>query len=140
MKDLLNKIKAVSALDPVVVSATGQLTDIDLMNFDSAVLLISIGTDAGSGLSGSNKLVFTLSDSDDGSTYAAVDAVDVLGVTAASGVILTIDNTDEDNLLYAFGYVGGKRYLQLDYVETGSVSMPISILVVKGNGLDKPAI
>lgn len=140
MKDLLNKIKAVSLLDPVVVSATGQITDIDLADFDSAVLLIAMGADAGSGLSGSHKLTFTLSDSDDGTTYATVDAEDVLGVTAASGVILTVDATDEDNTLYAVGYVGGKRYLQLDYVETGTVSCPMSVTLLKGNGINKPAI
>lgn len=140
MKDLLNKIKPISLLSPVVVAATGQITDIDLADFDSAVLLIDIGADAGTGLAAGHKLVFTLSDSDDGTTYTAVDAEDVLGVTAASGVILSLDSTDKDNTLYAFGYVGGKRYLQLDYTETGVVSCPMSVSIIKGNGINKPAI
>ena len=76
--------------------------------------------------------------SDDGTTYTAVTTADMLDLTVSSGVVLTIDSTDEDNTLYKLGYIGGKRYLQLTYTETGVVSMPMSIVVVKGNPLDAP--
>lgn len=140
MKDLHNNISAVSVLDPVVVSATATHTDIDLAGFNSAELLIWLGLDAGSGLSSSNKLVFTLYDSNDASTYAVVETADMLGVTVASGVILTVDAVGEDNTLYSFGYVGGKRYLQLVVTETGTVSCPMAIGVVKGHPLDAPPL
>ena len=140
MKDLHNNIDIVSVLDPVVVSATATYTDIDLAGFNSAELFIWLGTDAGSGLSDSNKLTFTLYDSNDGETYAVVEAADMLGVTPSSGVILTVDSTDEDNTLYHFGYVGGKRYLQLVVTETGTVSCPMAIGVVKGHPLDAPPL
>lgn len=140
MKDLHNNIKPVSVLHAVVVSATQTITDIDLADFSSAEILFDIGIDAGSGLGASHNLTFTLQHSDDGTTYANVAEADVLGVTPSSGVILTIDSTDEDDTLYNFGYVGGKRYLQIVITETGTVSCPISISLVKGNGLDKPAI
>lgn len=139
MKDLYNNIEAVSVLHPVVVSATATpQADIDLAGFNSCVILIDIGVDAGSGLGGSNKLVFTLQDSDDGTTYANVETADMLDLTVADGVVLTIDSTDEDNTLYKLGYVGGKRYLQLTYTETGTVSVPMSIILVKGHPLDAP--
>ncbi|MBW2645100.1 MAG: hypothetical protein JRE23_02775 [Deltaproteobacteria bacterium] len=140
MKDLHNNIEVVSILDPVVVEATATHTDIDLQDFNSAELVINCGLDAGSGLSGSNKLVFTLKDSSDGTTYTAVETADMLGVTVASGVILTIDAVGEDNSIYQFGYVGGKRYLELTYTETGTVSMPMGIEIIKSHGLDVPAI
>ena len=140
MKDLHNNIDIVSVLDPVVVDKTATYTDIDLAGFNSAELFIWLGTDAGSGLSDSNKLTFTLYDSNDGETYAVVETADMLGVTVSSGVILTVDDTDEDNTLYHYGYVGGKRYLQLVVTETGTVSCPMAIGVVKGHPLDAPPL
>jgi hypothetical protein len=134
MKDLHNNGDYVSVLHAVAVDATQTITDIDLAGFNSAELVIDAGVDAGGvGLDGSNKLVFTLYDSDDGTTYAVVETADMLGVTVASGVILTIDATDEDDTLYHFGYVGGQRYLQLVITETGTVSIPMSIMLHKGH-------
>ena len=139
MKDLHSNIDVVSVLDPVVWSATATYTDIDLAGFNSAELLIWVGLDAGTGLSAEHKVVFTLQDSDDGTTYANVETADVLGAgTITSGVILTVDSTDEDNTLYNYGYVGGKRYLQLVATETGTVSCPIAVGVIKGHPLDAP--
>lgn len=133
MKDLYNNIEVSAILAPVVVSATATHSDIDLAGFNSACLLIDTGVDAGSGLSASHKLVFTLNHSDDGTTYSAVTTADMLDLTVTSGVVLTIDSTDEDATLYKLGYVGGKRYLELTYTETGTVSMPMSITLIKGN-------
>ena len=133
MKDLYNNLEVTSVLDPIAVSATATYTDIDLLGFNSACLLVHVGLDAGSGLSGSNKLVGVLYDSADGTTYAVVETADMLDLTVTSGTILTIDAVGEDNTLYKFGYVGGKRYLQLILTETGTVSVPIGIIIVKGN-------
>jgi len=138
MKDLYNNIEAVSVLNPIAISETAVHTDIDLAGFNSCVILIDTGADAGTGLSASHKLVFTMDHSDDGTTYTAVTTADMLDLTVSSGVVLTIDSTDKDNTLYKLGYIGGKRYLQLTYTETGVVSMPMSIIVVKGHPLDAP--
>lgn len=143
MKDLHSNIKPVSLLHSVVVTATGNVADIDLQGFNSCEFLVDVGVDAGTGLGASHNLVFTLTHADDNGSgaagsYANVDAADVLGVTAASGVVLTIDSTDEDNTLYRFGYVGGKRFLKLTYTETGTVSCPISIVLIKGHPADGP--
>ncbi|NCC61905.1 MAG: hypothetical protein EOM12_13420 [Verrucomicrobiae bacterium] len=132
MKDLYNNIKVESVLDPIAVTATATYTDIDLQGYNSACLLIATGLDAET-LGASHKFVFTLKDSDDGTTYAVVETKDMLNLTVASGVILTIDHADEDNTLYKFGYVGGKRYLELVCTVTGTVNMPISIVAVKGH-------
>jgi len=144
MKDLHNNIEIVSILDPVVVAATATpAADIDLAGWESAELVISIGTDAGTGLSATDYWTFVLKDSPDGTTYTAVEDDDMLGVTGiTSGVILVIDATDEDNTVHHFGYVGGQRYLELTYTETttGSNSTPMSIILIKGHGLDSPTI
>lgn len=138
MRDLYHNLKEVSVLHPVVVTATATYTDIDLAGFNSCILLIDVGVDAGSGLSSSHKLVYTLQDSADGVTYADVETADMIDLTVASGVVLTIDSTDEDNTLYKLGYIGGKRYLQLVGTETGTVSCPISITLIKGDPANAP--
>jgi len=139
-KDLYHNIQVSQILDPIVVSATATHTDIDLAGANSACLLVNTGLDAGSGLSGSHKLVFTLKHSDDGTTYANVETKDMEDLTVASGVVITIDAVGEDNTLYKLGYKGGKRYLELKYTETGTVSMPMAITLVKGDPRDIPEI
>lgn len=135
MKDLYNNIEVVSILDPITVTASATHTDIDLQGFNSACFLISIGLDAGTGLSATDYWTFTLKDSADGTTYADVETADMLDLTVTSGAVLVVDSTDEDNTIYKLGYVGGKRYLELTYTETttGSNSTPMSIVLVKGD-------
>lgn len=140
MKDLHNNIEVTALLDPIAVSTTQTITDIDLAGYNSCEIVIHVGVD-GSGLDGSNKIVFTLKDSPDGTTYTAVEDADMLGVSdITSGTILTLDATDEDNAVYHFGYVGGQRYLELVGTVTGTISLPTGITLVKGHMLDAPVI
>lgn len=140
MKDLFNHLKAVSLLDPIAVATTQTITDIDLAGYNSCVLLIACGLDAS--MSASHKIVFVLSDSNDGTTYTAVEDADMLGITGiTSGTILSIDNVNtEDNSLSMFGYVGGKRYLQLVGTVTGTTDPPVFIGLIKGHPLDVPVL
>lgn len=143
MKDLHSNIKPAAILHPVVVTATGNSGDVDLEGFESAEIVIDAGVDAGSGLSASHKLTFTLQHADDdgtgsADTYEDITSADVLGVTPASNVVLTIDATDEDDTLYRIGYVGGKRFVKLTWTETGTVSMPMAVSVIKGHPIDAP--
>ena len=137
MKDLYNKLEAVSVLDPISVTATATYTDIDLQGFNSCILLISCGIDAS--IDASNKITYVLWDSADGDTYAVVETADMLDLTVTSGVVLTIDNvTTLDNSISKIGYVGGKRYLQLVGTVTATVDPPISIVLIKGDPENAP--
>ena len=138
MKDLYNNIEVTSVLDPIVVAADADHDGIDLKGYNSALLVVNCGLDAGTGLSSSHKLVFTLYDSPDDTTYTLVETADMLDLTVVSGVVITIDAVGEDNSIYKLGYVGGKRYLKLAYTETGAVSMPMSIELVKGHPENAP--
>jgi len=139
MKDLYNNIEVVSVLDPIAVTATATYSDIDLAGFNSALLVLNCGLEAGGdGLGATNKIVFTLYDSADGDTYAPVETDDMLNLTVTNGVVLTIDAVGEDNSIYKLGYVGGKRYLELVMTVTGTVSMPLSIECIKGHPENAP--
>jgi len=133
MKDLYNKLEATSVLDPIAIDTTAIHTDIDLQGFNSALLLVNCGLDAGTTLGASHQFVFTLKDSADGVTYAVVETADMLDLTVVAGAVITIDAVGEDNSIYKLGYVGGKRYLELTYTVTGTVSMPMSIVLIKGD-------
>ena len=148
MKDLYNNLEVVSIIDPVSVTNDGApaaVEDIDLAGFNSALIVYSVGTEAGT-LSASLYHTLKLEHADDDGTgsagdYAAVAAADVLGVTPALGIIFTIDDPAKDNAVYKCGYVGGKRFLRITAAETGATSgCPISVVLIKGHGLDVPAI
>jgi len=140
MKDLHNNIDITSILHPIGIQATATYTDIDLAGANSAELVIDIGLDAA--LTADASWTFQLYDSDDAVTYAAVVDADMLGVTGiVAGLILTVDNVLEDNTIYKFGYVGGKRYLELVVTEAGTALTGImGIMLIKGNLLDSPVI
>jgi len=137
MKDLYNKVEVTSILDPIAVTASATYTDIDLKGFNSACIVMNCGED-GETLGAFHKFVGVLYDSADGVTYAVVETADMLDLTVASGVIFTIDAVGEDNSIYKFGYVGGKRYLQLISTVTGTVSMPTSIELIKSDPENAP--
>lgn len=138
MRDLHNNIEVVSILEPIGIAADQTFTDIDLAGWNSAEIVIHIGLDAA--LDGSNYWEFKLKDSPDGTTYTDVETADMLGVTVVAGVILTVDSTAEDNAVYHFGYVGGQRYLELKIDETGGLTGPISIALIKSHAQDSPTI
>ena len=139
MKDLHNHIDITSILHPIGITTTATYTDIDLADANSAELVIDIGLDGA--LAAGAYWEFHLYDSADGVTYAVVETADMLGVTVVAGLILTVNDTDEDNTIYNYGYVGGKRYLELTVTEAGTdLTGPICIMIIKGNLLDSPAI
>ena len=139
MKDLHNNLAPVTVLHSVVVAATFS-AEIDLADCNSAELLLDVGVDAGTGLEAdTHQLAFTVTHADDdgtgsSGTYEAVATGDILGT------VPTIDTTDKDNTLYNFGYVGGKRFIKITGTETGVISMPLSIVVIKGHLRDSPAL
>lgn len=146
MKDLCNNIDVVQVLDPATVDATGNSGDVDLAGANSATLLINLGEDGGTGLGSSHKLAFKLEHADDDGTgsagsYSECDDDDVLGFTdLSSGVFFTLADTDDDDAVYKIGYVGGKRFVKMTWTETGTVSIPMSVTLIKGHLQDVPPI
>ena len=144
MKDLYNKLEIAQVIDPVTASATVAAVEVDLAGYNSAMIVAYFGTNAGT-LSSTNKWTVELTHADDdgtgsAGTYSNVGSDDVLGVTPASGVILTLDSNTEDNLAYKVGYVGGKRFVKIGLTKHASApNIPVSICVVKGDGEKVPA-
>lgn len=141
MKDLYNHIEFVQAIKPVLVlnNTVPAAATVDLAGFNSAVIELSVG------LKSTDEGTITLkAEHSDTSNFANVAAADIQGVTPAEGVIYTIDADSDDSTsrIVKFGYVGGKRYLKLTIEEVGANAngVILGVTVVKGHGLDVPAI
>ena len=141
MKDLYNHIEFVQAIKPVLVldNIVPAAATVDLAGFNSAVIELSVGlksADAGT--------ITLKAEHSDATSFADVAAADMQGVTPAEGVIYTIDADSDDSTsrIVKFGYVGGKRYLKLTIAEVGANAngVILGVTVVKGHGLDVPAI
>lgn len=142
MRDLASRISAVSALAVAAYSADTTPVSIDLQGFNSALILINVGA-GGITFSGSNKVEFVLTHSDDDSTYTNVTDADLQGVTGVTnGIVrsLTSAKAAADTSPTKIGYIGGKRYLQLlaDFSGTHGTATPMCATVIKGAALYGP--
>jgi len=140
MKDLHSRITRVVAIGNAVLAADNSPAAIDLQGYESAEILLDIGI-GGITFSGTNKIEFVLTHSDDDSTYSAVATADMLGVTVASGgIIKSLVAAHAAANVYRYGYKGGKRYLKLlaDFSGTHGTGTPIAASVLKGRGFSNP--
>lgn len=139
-RDNVSNIAPISALDPAVYSADNTPAAIDLLDYGSATLLLGIGV-GGITFSGTNKIEFVLTHSDDNSTYTNVTDTDVIKdanapATITNGIIRALTAAHAAATLQKLGYVGGKRYLKLlaDFSGTHGTGTPISATVVRARG------
>lgn len=140
MKDIHSAMAAVVAIGAAVLDADNTPTTIDLQGFNAAEVLLQVGV-GGITFSGTNKIEFKLTHSDDDSTYTAVDQDDVLGVTVADGgIIKALEAAHAAAAVYRAGYIGGKRYLQLvaDFSGTHGAGTPIAATVIRMAGNVNP--
>lgn len=144
--DLKSITEVVSAITPAVLSADNTPGAIDLLGWQSAVIATNVGA-GGITFSGTNKIEFVLTHSDDNSTYEAVAATDVVmpyGESWATGGIIrsiVAAKAAADTTVHTVGYVGKRRYLKLlaDFSGTHGTGTAISATVIKGNPMHAPA-
>lgn len=135
MKDLHSRVAIDELLPVATYSADNTPAKVDLLGFESAEVELAIGV-GGITFSGTNKIEFVLTHSDDDSTYTNVTDADVLGVTGiATGIVKALTAAHAASEVFRFGYVGAKRYLKLlaDFSGTHGTGTPLQASVVKGH-------
>ena len=135
MKDLHSVVDVVELLPAATYAADNTPAAVDLLGFESAEIAIAVGA-GGITFTTTNKIEFVLTHSDDNSTYAAVTADDLLGVSSVtSGIVKSLVAAHATADVSRFGYVGGKRYLKLlaDFSGTHGTGTPLGAVVVKGD-------
>lgn len=141
MKDMHSGVKVETAIAAATLSADNTPPAVDLQDFNACEIVLAIGA-GGITFSGSNKIEFKLTHSDDDSTYTAVDADDVLGVASvgAGGIVKALTAAHAAAASYRFGYVGGKRYIKLlaDFSGTHGTGTPIAAVAVCCEPYDAP--
>lgn len=139
--DLKHNVKILPALVPAVWDADNTPAAIDTLGFRGVTILTHVGI-GGITFTTTDKVEFTLTHSDDNSTYAAVEEDDLLmpyGETMGTGGIirsLIAAKAAADTEVHAVGYRGKKRYLKLlaNFGGTHSSGTPMSAAVI----LSKP--
>lgn len=139
--DLKHNVKILPALVPAVWDADNTPAAIDTLGFRGVTILTHVGI-GGITFTTTDKVEFTLTHSDDNSTYAAVEEDDLLmpyGETMGTGGIirsLIAAKAAADTEVHAVGYRGKKRYLKYlaNFGGTHSSGTPMSASVI----LSKP--
>ena len=115
---------------------------VDMLNYAGATITLHIGA-GGITFSGSNKIEFVLTHSDDNVTYTNVgatdiiqDAADTLQPALASGIVLNLIVAHAAATTHKIGYIGGKRYTKLlaDFSGTHGTGTPIGATLVLEDG------
>lgn len=137
-RDNFRHIAPVAAIDAATLAADNTPGAVDLRDYGAATLLLNIGV-GGITFSGTNKIEFVLTHSDDNSTYTNVTDDDVIkdalgAATISNGIIRALTAAHAAATLQKLGYIGGKRYLKLlaDFSGTHGTGTPISAIVVRG--------
>ena len=87
MKDMHSDIGVAIAIGAASLTADNTPPAVDLQGFDAAEIVLAIGV-GGITFSGTNKVEFVLTHSDDDTTYTNVTADDMLGVSSVTDGII----------------------------------------------------
>jgi len=126
MRDLKSNISPAVAVAPAVLAATDTSAAIDLLVFDSAVLVLSTGAVAGAG-DFTAKLQH--SPTTTGGDFVDVSAADLDGALPA---LL------EASTLYRQGYKGKRRYLRTVLTKNGGTSIAAAAIIERGHPTNAP--
>lgn len=144
MRDLTSHISAAVMVAAATYSATPTAIAVDLQGFDSAVLHLALGV-GGITFTSTNKIDFVLTHSDDGTTYTAVTADDLIGndapTSVTDGIVKSLTAAHASAEVLEIGYIGGKRYLELvpTFSGTHATGTPLACNLVKGTPWLAPA-
>ena len=133
-RDMAGSFSAAAAMLPAVYAADSTAITVDLAGYDGATFYLYAGA-GGITFSGTNKIEFVVTHSDDDSTYANVATGDIVGgATITSGIVQSYIAAKAAASVEEFGYVGKKRYVKFlaDFSGTHGVGTAMSAVVVRG--------
>lgn len=139
--DLVSDVSASVLIGAATYSADTTPVAVDLAGYQSATILIEVGA-GGITFSGTNKIEFVLTESDDNSTFTNVAAADVIHApqSVSSGIVYSLTAAHASATVVRLGYKGSKRYLKLlaDFSGTHGTGTPISAVLLAGAPLKAP--
>ena len=119
------------------LSADNTPASVDLLGYREASILLHVGV-GGISFSGTNKIEFVLTHSDDDSTYSNVTSDDLIldsyaPASITSGIVRALTAAHAAATIQKISYIGGKRYLKLlaYFSGTHGTGTPIAAQVVR---------
>jgi hypothetical protein len=140
MKDIHSGMTVLDIFGPVALSADNTPATLDRRGYEGVELVLGVGI-GGITFDATNKIEFTLTHSDDDTTYTNVTDADMLGVTGISGgIIKSLVAAHAAAAHYRYGYKGSKRYLKLlaNFSGTHGAATPLDAHLVLSWGHDSP--
>ncbi|WP_066715929.1 MULTISPECIES: hypothetical protein [Hyphomicrobiales] len=126
MRDLSHNVGIVQAVAPAVLTATNTSAAIDLLGFDSAMVVVNTGAIVSSG-----NFTPKLQESD---TTTSGDFTDV----AAADLTGTFPAALSAASVIKVGYIGNKRYIRTVLTLNSGTSIAASATVIKGHPASAP--
>lgn len=119
------------------LSADPTPASVDLLGYREATILLHVGV-GGITFSGTNKIEFVLTHSDDDSTFSNVTSDDLIldslaPASITSGIVRALTAAHASPTIQKIGYIGGKRYIKMlpDFSGTHGTGTPIAAQVVR---------
>lgn len=129
-KDNFPNLKITQSLAPqVITTGTPSGTAVDTAGYESVVMVLDTGTQAGT----SNTFKFQAGAASDGSDAADIAVADLIGAataTAGDPIVLTTAN---DIAVHRRGYRGTARYVRIIASASSSGNLPCSAYVILGH-------
>ena len=136
-RDGFYEIRIDTLIPAATLAADNTPPAVDMRGARKATILLAIGV-GGITFTGTNKVEFVLTHSDDDLTYTAVTAADLIGdallpATITGGIVRALTAVKAAADVQKIGYIGGKRYLKLlaDFSGTHGTGTPVAALVVE---------
>jgi len=148
--DVLSNVKVVASHGAEALSADQNGDTVDGQGFESVLHIVEIGA-GGITFTTSNKVALELEESDDDSAWTDVtsandvnvntnSSVGVVTAPDSSGMFAEITSAAMDDMSYAIGYRGAKRYSRvvLNFSGTHGTATPISASAILSRAAHRP--
>lgn len=150
MRDNFAESKKMQCIIPQALTTSDiNGTGIDLKGYDAATIDVSLASMSGN--DSSNFLALKIEESDNNSTFTAVDPKELVGLpvgttSLTSGIWKSLGTASTAGTLgelgetiYSIGYVGTKRYIRVVADVTGTLSTIIAATAILGAPANGPA-
>jgi hypothetical protein len=139
-RDLYNNLHVERIISPVAVgtTGTGQTGKIfDRQKYHGVMFAIAYGAITATNAT----FTVTMKEGDVTGTLTSVADADMLGTEAAAGIAATTPRTSgtSKNVTKRIGYIGAKRYVQVNVKSTVTAGTPVGVDAIGGVPLSAPA-
>lgn len=135
MKGLFSRLGLQLLHAPAACSADTTSAAADLKGYEGAVFAVAYGADATppDGTTNYWHCKLTECDTIDGS-YTDVADSDIENGTVPDNAFAFCQSASEDNKIYAIGYIGRMRFVKVELIEEGAVSLAgVTIIAILGH-------